>query len=373
MTRNRQQGSVLLLTLFLVVLASFALSRFIEKAYSEIMSEAVYTERERLRMEAYSALETTVAVLYNINRMDGQLFSPAQGWEDPLEFAGVQFPEGLDVRVDFTDEMGKISLPAADREQLLRLFEVLGFDAIASEELTDALRAWMSQEEAQSSLAAHHLDYERAELPYRPPYRALNSFYELAAIAGFREAFFSAQGDPNPLFHQLTSLVSLYRFSAINVNTASPLAMHIQSDMGEQDVEGIEGNRERGTGFKPYFENLEEASGQLGLPLGEGYGVATQCIRVNITVTDGVADFVLSAIVAPSGGADGLRPPSSINTPPPTEVPPEGEQPPPEPRSRRSRRGQPAANPQEAVPYPYRFLEIRENEGILSLNPGLET
>src|SRR5690606_32310465 len=97
MTCHRQRGSVLLLTLFLVVLASFALSRFIEKAYSEIMAEAIYTERERLRLEAYSALEATVAVLYNIQRMDGQLFSPEQGWENPLEFAGIQFSEDLEV------------------------------------------------------------------------------------------------------------------------------------------------------------------------------------------------------------------------------------------------------------------------------------
>src|SRR5690606_25571212 len=148
-----------------------------------------------------------------------------------------------------------------------RLFEVLGFDAIACEELADALRSWMSQEDAQSSFAAHHLDYERAELPYRPPYRPLNSFYELAAIAGFRQAFFSSQGNPNALFDQLTSLVSLYRFNTINVNAASPAVLRIWSDVGEQEAENIERNRNYVTSGKPYFENLEEAAAQFGVPL----------------------------------------------------------------------------------------------------------
>lgn len=368
----------MLLTLFLVSLAAFALTTFIEKAYSEIMSEALYMERDRLRMAAYSTLEATVAVLFNIQRMDGQLYAPAQGWEDPLDFGGIELPDGVDVQVEFVDEMGKISLPAADRDQLMRLFEVLGFDAIASQELTDALRGWVSQEEAQSSFEAHHLDYERAELPYQPPYRALNSFYELAAIAGFRDTFFNGQGNPNALFHQFTSLVSLYRFDTINVNAASPAVLQVWSDVGEQAAANIQTNQQYVTGLKPYFENLEEAEAQMGVPLGAGYGVSTQCLRVVITVSDGVADFVLSAIVAPAGAADGLRPPSQINKPV-VESPGEEEDLNRNPRQRRESRQpgrtrQPDAggNQQEPVPYPYRFLEIRENENILSLNPGVE-
>lgn len=365
MTRNRQQGSVLLLTLFLVVLASFALSRFIEKAYSEILAEAVYTERDRLRMEAYSALETTVAVLYNVARMDQQLYSPEQGWGDPLEFAGVQLSDDLDVRVEFIDEMGKISLPSADRDRLMRLFEVLDFDAIDSQELTDALTGWMSRQEEGNSFATHHLDYERAELPYAPPYRSLNSLYELAAVAGFRDAFFNAQGDPNERFYQLASLVSLYRFNTINVNSASPAVLRIWSDVGEQEADGIESHRQQITTLKPFFENMEEAQAQLGIPLGEGYGVATQCLRVRITVSDGMASFVLSAVVAPSSRADALRPPSGLN-PPRADTPSgEGGQDAPSQASRRPSSPRGGANNQQPIPYPYRFLEIRENEAIL--------
>lgn len=359
MTRNRK-GSVLLLTLFLVVLAAFAMSRFIERAYAELLSEAVYLERDRLRMEAYSALETTVAVLFNVARMDGELRAPEQGWDDPFELSGIHLPEDLEVGVEFVDEMGKISLPAADRDRLLRLFEYLGFDAMQAQELAEALLAWMSQQEAEASFAAHHRDYERAELPYRPPYRPLRSFQELAAIAGFREAFFDGQGVPNDRFYQLASLVSLYHFDAINVNAASPAVLRIWSDVGEHEAANIESNREQVTGFKPYFENLEEAQAQLGVPLGAGYGVATHCVRVNITVTEGSSTFVLSAVVAPSNRAGSLRPPPPANP----ELQEEGRS----PRRRAASRQPPAGGAdqqQQAVPYPFTFLEVRENEAIL--------
>src|SRR5690625_3754591 len=120
----RKRGSILLLTLFLVALAAFALTAFIEKAYSEIMAEALYAKRDELRMEAYSVLETTAAVMHSIQTFDRQLYSPEQGWGDPFMMGGVELPEGIEADIEFIDEMGKIPLPAANREQLMRLFEV---------------------------------------------------------------------------------------------------------------------------------------------------------------------------------------------------------------------------------------------------------
>lgn len=358
MNRNRQ-GSVLLLTLFLIVLAAFAMSRFIEKAYGEILAEAVYMERDRLRLEAYSALESTIAVLYNVERMAGALHDPAQGWDDPLWLAGVELSPGINVQVEFVDEMGKISLPSLDRDRLLRLFEMMDFDLRQAEELTEALLGWMSETAAEGSFAAHHLDYERADLPFRPPYRSLRSFYELTAVAGFRDAFFDSQGVPNERFHQFTSLVSLYRFDAINVNSVSPGVLRVWSDLGEVEMEQIATQREHFIGEKPYFDNLGQAQEQFGIPLGQGFGVATHAVRVNITVTEGTSKFALSTVVAPTARAESLRP-----------VPADGGQE-EQPRRARSRRERtPVREPsvsEEAgtVPYPYTFLELRENETIL--------
>src|SRR5690625_847399 len=364
MIHNRKQGSVLLLTLFLVTLAAFALTVFIEKAFSEIMGEAVYLKRDELRMEAYSALETAAAIMFNVERLDRELYAPEQGWGDPFALAGVEFPDRITVDIEFVDEMGKIPLAVANEEQMLRLFEVLGFDDIASQELTSALRSWVNFGEAQNSFDAHDRDYERATIPYRPPYRPLNSYYELSAIAGFRETFFNENGDPNALFYRFTSLVSLYNFNTININTADPAVLRIWSGLGESEMAALDRQGGLQLSEKPYFENLQEASTQLGIPLGAGFGVSTQCVQVNIRVSDGTADFLLSATLAPASQADSPRPPSQINIPPGEHL---GQnQPPPQQRRGGARRqpNQPQIG-QEMVPYPYRFLEIRENENIL--------
>lgn len=359
MTSSRQ-GSVLLLTLFLIVLAAFAMSRFIEKAYGEILAEGLHAERDRFRIEAYSALEATIAVLHNVERMAGALHAPAQGWNDPLGLAGVELSPGTVVRVDFVDEMGKISLPGADRERLLRLFEVLDFDSIEAQELSDALMGWMSEEAAAASFSNHQIDYERGDLPYRPPYRTLRSFHELAAVAGFREAFFDG-GVPNDRFRRFAELVSLYRFNAININAASPGVLRVWSGVGEQEAGYIESHWAQTTSDQPFFTNLGEAEAQLGVPLGGGYGVATQALRVNVTVTEGNSSFVLSAVVAPSSAAEALRP---VPAPGANQNNNAGS------RSRRTRRESPpstltGAPGGQEVPYPYTFLELRENETIL--------
>jgi len=375
MMKRNKRGSALVMTLFLVFLAALAMSRFIEKAYSEILGEALYVERDRLRLEAYSALEMTAAVLFETMRVESNLFAPEQGWGDPLAHAQIPLPEGLSVQVEFVDEMGKISLPTAGRERLLRLFEVLGFGALEAEDLTDALMEWVSPTPGVVGPGSHVQDYERAEIPYRPSQRPLRSFHELAAIAGFSEAFFE-QGVPNELFYRLTQLASLYRFNQVNLNSASPEVLRIWANMSEQDAINLGRQLDRShRGQHGYFRNITEAVAHFGIPLPETmFGVSTTCIRANIYVTEGGSTFALSTVVAPSGAAANLMPANPQQT-----QAENGAQPPRRGAQRAGRAGQrqaqgqpgeaqppaPPRNQQQAVPYPFAFLEIRENESIL--------
>lgn len=358
MKRDRR-GSALVMTLFLVFLAALAMSRFIEKAYAEILGEALYVERDRLRLEAYSALETTVAVLYDMTRVEGALRAPEQGWGDPFAYAGVELPEGVSVEVNFIDEMGKISLPQAGRDRLLRLFEVLGFAAIESQDLADALLEWITPAAAESVTTTLR-EYERAEIPYRPPQRPLRSFYELAAIAGFREAFFDAQGVPNSRFYELTRLVSLYRFPQVNVNSASPAVIGIWADIGEREAIQLSQEPDRERGQRGFFEDLAEASAHFGMPLPAAlFNVATTCLRAQIVVSEGGSSYVLTTVIAPAGASANLVPPSPRQPSTPATPP-----------DRRGRRQQgrpirPGTQQEQAVGYPFVFLEIRENDAIL--------
>ena len=83
-----RRGSVLLIVLVTLVFATSALLLFIEKAGTDLLVPIREADANRLRLEAYSALETTLAVLEDFREVSEGLHSPAEGWSDPLAFAG---------------------------------------------------------------------------------------------------------------------------------------------------------------------------------------------------------------------------------------------------------------------------------------------
>ena len=80
------RGSVILLVLGLVLLTSFMLMRFIDRAHTELLTEAKHGQQVPLRHEAYSALQITFAVLEDIAAIDEGLHSPNQCLGEPLDY-----------------------------------------------------------------------------------------------------------------------------------------------------------------------------------------------------------------------------------------------------------------------------------------------
>ena len=111
LARRNQRGSVLLIVLITLVFATVAMFVFIERASNDLLVEKRSSDAANLRLEAYSALETTLAVLEDFRQVNGVLRSPSEGWGNPLEFSGYLPPEGRTVEVAFEDESGKYSLP----------------------------------------------------------------------------------------------------------------------------------------------------------------------------------------------------------------------------------------------------------------------
>ena len=61
--RRFARGSVIVLVLLTVFLAAFLLTKFVQRAGTEMLADARAADQARLRREAYSALEVTLAVL----------------------------------------------------------------------------------------------------------------------------------------------------------------------------------------------------------------------------------------------------------------------------------------------------------------------
>lgn len=377
-------GSVILLVLMTLLLTAFALTKYLEKTAVDLLADAREARAGRLRVQAYSALETTLGVLQEFIAADGALHSPTEGWSNPLEFASYAPPEGLTVQATLEDESGKISLSHADYQSLRDLFVLLGQKQSDAERLADALLVWMQPGyDPVNSFSARATDYEHAAVPHDPPGRALHSFSELASIAFVRDQLYDANGQPNGLWRNFVDSVSLFDFTQPNVNSGRETTL---AAIGSYDATSVKlvGDYLGGLGSysrqgPAYFHNAQEVAGLVSQgTAGSKLGTEVRCLRVTITVREGQALYRLSAVVAPPGGAalPPATPPASTSTSnadstatqdnattgagssaaaaAPTSAAAAGSQ------------AQPALN------YPFTLLEIRENDGIVDTSPSAQ-
>jgi general secretion pathway protein K len=300
------RGSVLIIVLVTLLFTAFALLLFVEQASTDLLVEAREASARRLRQEAYSALEVTLATLEDFRQANGALHNPAEGWGDPLGWAAWTPREGCTAEVTLEDESGKLSLSNVDAGTMTNLFEAWALKQPDAERLTDALMGWMRQNYVPATGQAP--DYEQSALPYLPPARALRSFSELAAIDYAREVFYDEQGRPNDLWRRFAATFSLYNYQQSNLNAATP---DILTAIGFSDLSQQQRLRDFLAGTGPYasqgpswFSTAQQASTVLGSsalpPLA---GIQVRALRVNVTIREGREEFRLSAVVAPQGGA----------------------------------------------------------------------
>ena len=307
--RPGDAGSVILLVLMTLLLTAFALTKYLEKTAVDLLADAREARAGRLRVQAYSALETTLGVLQEFIAADGALHSATEGWGKPLEFAGYAPPDGLTVEATIEDESGKISLRHADYQTLRDLFVLLGQKQADAERLADALLVWMQPGyDPVNSFSARATDYERAAVPHDPPGRSLHSFSELASIQLVRDTLYHADGQPNDLWRSFVDSVSLFDFAQPNVNNGRETTL---AAVGSYDAASVKlvGDYLGGLGSysrqgPAYFHNAQEVAGLVGPgTAGSKLGTEVRCLRVTITVREGQASYRLSAVIAPPGGA----------------------------------------------------------------------
>jgi hypothetical protein len=373
-----EAGSVILLVLMTLLLTAFALTKYLEKTAVDLLADAREARAARLRVQAYSALETTLGVLQEFLTVDGALHSATEGWGQPLEFAGYAPPDGLTVDAKLEDESGKISLQHADYQTLRDLFVLLGQKQSDAERLADALLVWMQAGyEPANSFSARATDYERSALAHDPPGRSLHSFSELASIQFVRDMLYDVNGQPNDLWRAFVDSVSLFDFTQPNVNNGRETTL---AAVGSYDAASVKlvadylgGLGSYSRQGPAYFRSAQDVAGLVGQGTAASQlGVQVRCLRITITVREGQALYRLSAVVAPPGGASlppatapatnadfastqdnttaaaGAAPTAATVTPPATS----------------------GGQTLPALNYPFTLLEIRENDEIVSSLPA---
>lgn len=361
-----RRGSILVLVLVMILFASVALVAFIDRASDDLLVDIRASDAAALRLEAYSALETTLAVLEDFRAVGGALRSPAEGWAEPLEWSGYVPGEGRAVTVTFEDESGKLPLPRADFPMLVELFKGWNLPQADAERLTDALLGWAQKDYvAMTASAPRADDYERAPLPFGAPGRSLRTFSELASIDVVKEMFFGEDGRPNELWHQFVATVSLYDYRQPNVNSARPgvLAALARYDETQQKTlsDYLNGTGRYEFQGPRYFQRANEVATVLGAQsLPQGMGAEIRALRIVVTVREGLSTFRLAAVVAPPGGA---RPVKAVKT----EEEETRQTSNPATRPTAGGGATAAANQPPPINYPFTLLEIRENDAPATL------
>ena len=320
----------------------------------------------RLRREAYSGLEVTLATLQSFIQADNGLHHPAEGWGDPLGFAAWTPREGCTVEVRLEDESGKLSLPRVDATTLKNLFESWQMSPADAERLTDALLGWMRKDYVPAS--GLPTDYDQQSIPYAAPGRSLRSFSELAAIDYAREVFYDEQGRPNDYWRRFVATFSLFNYQQVNLNAAQPGVLEALgfSDPSQQQRmnDYLAGTGAYVAQGPRWFSSTSDASSVLGsAALPAQAGTQIRALRVNITVREGRAEFRLTAVVAPPGGATIVQ-----STATSANASASGNLPSIDPAVLRTPTIAPAT-PAPRLNYPFTLLEIKENAEMPAAPP----
>lgn len=378
-------GSIIVLVLVTLLFTAAALVAFLDKAGTDLLVDARAAQAARMRPDAYSALEVTLAVLQDFRVADGnQLRSPAEGWGDPLGWAGWT-PGAPDhtVEVSFQDESAKIPLNHTDPVTLLALFESPSYGSMAAgdaQKLVDGLLGWIRTD--YTPVSAVQPDYPQSALPYAAPGRSLRSLSELAAIDVVRDDFFDQNGRPNNLWWQFASDFSIFNFRNVNINGASPevlAAVGQFDDTQQQAVAGyLAGTSQYSTLGQRWFNNSAGLQVVTG-PAGQlnAFAFTIRALRILITVHEGRATYRLSAVIAPQGGASAIL---TTATDVKAAVANSANGPTGETAATTSLNpgSQMTTNPNAAqtanlarmnIQYPFTVLEIRENDEILTPPP----
>ncbi len=311
---HRTRGSVIVVILALITMAAFLISRFVERTMTEMLVESRARIADRLRTDAHTVLETTLAVLADYQTADNGLRAPAQGWGQPLMGLDLPLRPGTSVDVRFEDETGRPSLPHLQASDLVALGRFLGLKENDASIFAEGLLVWTKADQTSARFETDPRNYEYEDPPHRAPGRPLASFAELAAVAGVRQYLFGEDGRPNELYERFSRTVSLYDFPAINLNTATDDTLTLAGLDPSQATrlrELISGKVKPPPGSPPYFRSVAEAQTQAGLtvPL-TGFDTLVRCLRIRVTVREGATAFHLIAVVSPGGPSEaepGLR------------------------------------------------------------------
>lgn len=287
----RKRGSVLVAVLAIILLLTFMVTRFMNEAMDDLEYRAIFNEPADVRSFAFSMLEVAMANVQEVALIDdGKLYAAEQGWSDPLQYAGIQVPNGWEVSIEIRDEGGKLPINTISEALLNRLLEEeLEFDFGTARELSSTLLDWIDPDDSRRLNGAESDDYLDRTPAYRAANGPLQSLEELRLLNIWEDKFFDPDGNPNERFSRLSDLVSVLNSGAINLNAApTPVLELLALEGGWQSDYLFDGLQ------APYLKQSPAAADN------ETSGVQVGLLRITVRLQRGNIPFIVSALVEPN-------------------------------------------------------------------------
>lgn len=266
-SKKNRAGAVLLIVLGVILLASWMLVQIIARVSQEIALRGEDRQNDAIKTSAFQSLEITMGVLAEIKLLDGGLFSPAQGWGNPLGYAGFSsyadsnetepaerneldvrgigemvpfaFPPGIQVRVELRDESGRLPLNATSEERWKLLFDEMEIQSADAAILTDSLLDWIDTDSKTRLNGAESGVYQRRDPAYLPANAPISNLLDLQLIQGFDRLFFDEEGIPNERYRTFRDCITVVDCGGVNLNTAHPLVLEVMGEELDFDPERI--------------------------------------------------------------------------------------------------------------------------------------
>jgi len=208
---TRQRGIAFVIVLWVMALLAVLLGSFVVIARTENLQTRHLFDTTQARYAAEAGISRAS---YELRRSDPLARWVPDGRVYELEFDGAQ------LKIEITDESGKIDINAADEITLLALFQTIGaLEAADAQKLVDAVMDFRDPDDLVRPYGAEDDDYEAADLAYGALDQNFTMPEELQQVMGMTyELFeklephittFGLMNRPNPAFASSTVLQTL--------------------------------------------------------------------------------------------------------------------------------------------------------------------
>lgn len=239
------KGIALILTILIVSMIVAVTLQFNTSMRSNLYAAINLSDNIKLGCIARSGFNGALAALY-VDGSSGTVDTLRDDWAYIGQFSEASaslFNDGYFL-VDVVDLSGRIQINRlvneqggyndAQRNLMLRLLNLpeFGLDAEKAEDIVDAIKDWIDEDNEVTRFGAEDSYYLMLERPYRCKNAPLEFVEELLLVRGMTKELFYGTEESSGISRYVTA----YGEGKININTADPLVLRALSDRIDEEL-----------------------------------------------------------------------------------------------------------------------------------------